>query len=133
MAQPLHVLIVDDVTSCRLLLAHQIQQQFGAGAVITQAENGVAACSEIERAKADRAPLFERGVVLLDKEMPECDGLSAAKLMRSLGFRGLIVGVTGTSSADDVRAFEDAGADQIFMKPIQSSALFDQISSFIAK
>lgn len=130
MAVPLHVLVVDDVASCRLLLVHQIRQQF-AGAVVTQAENGADACSELEKAKAGRAPLFDRGVILLDKEMPECDGLAAAKSMRALGFRGLIVGVTG--SDDDARAFEDAGADRIFRKPVQSAALFDYISTFMRK
>ena len=51
------------------------------------------------------------------------NGLEACTIIRSLGFTGLIVGVTGNALDDDVANFIKAGADCVFAKPFREEHL----------
>ena len=55
--------------------------------------------------------------------MPNMDGPSAAESIRSLGYRGRIVGVTGNAMQHDIDHFIHKGADQVFVKPVDIKAL----------
>lgn len=49
--------------------------------------------------------------------------MEATKVLRSRGFKCLIVGVTGNALEDDVAEYMAAGADMILPKPIRVSTL----------
>lgn len=49
--------------------------------------------------------------------MPRMRGTEATAKIRKLGFRGLIVGITGNALDDDVKDFMDHGANKVMTKP----------------
>ena len=49
--------------------------------------------------------------------MPRLNGPRAANELRSLGYDGIIVGITGKILAEDVKDFVDHGADFVLGKP----------------
>jgi CheY-like chemotaxis protein len=108
------------------------------GSVIDEAEDGADAVRQVLwRAQADEAAappslpapaaVGATGyhVVLMDASMPVLDGYEATRELRSprVGYRGLVVGVTGNALAPDVEAFLAAGADCVHCKPVSSAAL----------
>mmetsp|Transcript_953 Transcript_953/g.2067 ORF Transcript_953/g.2067 Transcript_953/m.2067 type:complete len:1145 (-) Transcript_953:360-3794(-) len=68
-------------------------------------------------------------LVLLDKQMPVMDGLKTCELLRSMGYNGMIVGVTGSCMPSEVDEFRKAGIDEVFSKPLD----FNQLESYYAK
>lgn len=84
-------------------------------------------------AKASDSPLYSRGIIIIDKEMPTCGGVEATSRLRSLGFRGLIIGVSAGASKDDDAAFLDAGVDALIAKPVPHDVLTRHIAAFSAK
>jgi CheY-like chemotaxis protein len=61
--------------------------------------------------------------VLMDFTMPVMSGPEATKLMRDMGFRGLIVGVTGHMDVHARNEFIASGADEVLTKPVDSATL----------
>jgi len=61
--------------------------------------------------------------VLMDYTMPNMSGPDAAKVMRELGYKGLIVGITGHSDESAQNAFIASGADRVFTKPVERAVL----------
>ncbi len=60
----------------------------------------------------------ERGVdyydiIFMDNIMSMVCGPDATQTLRSLGYRNLIIGVTGNAMDSDINSFEEAGADMI--------------------
>ena len=45
-------------------------------------------------------------------------GAEATRLIRQLGYKGLIVGVTGNSQQSDIDEFTAAGVDKVMTKPL---------------
>jgi hypothetical protein len=43
--------------------------------------------------------------------------------MRALGFRNLIIGITGNSMEDELRSFLHSGADLVLTKPMRAQTL----------
>ena len=50
--------------------------------------------------------------------MPRMDGMQATRELRYLGYRGVVIGVTGDAQEEDIRGFKNAGADAVLPKPI---------------
>ena len=50
--------------------------------------------------------------------MPNMCGAEATRLIRQLGYKGLIVGVTGNSQQSDIDEFTAAGVDKVMTKPL---------------
>ena len=72
-------------------------------------------------AGARRAAAYD--VIFMDHTMPIMSGIEATSLIRSLGFTGLIIGLTGNALDDDVTAFLQAGADCVTLKPFREEHL----------
>jgi signal transduction histidine kinase/CheY-like chemotaxis protein len=72
-------------------------------------------------AGARRAAAYD--VIFMDHTMPIMSGIEATSLIRSLGFTGLIIGLTGNALDDDVTAFLHAGADCVTLKPFREEHL----------
>ena len=59
-------------------------------------------------------------VILMDSNMPKMNGPDAIAEIRKLGFKSLIMGVTGD---EDHASFMRAGADGVMMKPVKADEL----------
>jgi len=112
-SRPRKVLVVDDVSSNRKLLARLLTNR---GHVCEEAENGQAAVDMIA-AVMDRDDLQPYDTILLDFEMPVMNGPAAARKVREMGCDVFIVGVTGNLLAEDVKHFRDCGANAVLPKP----------------
>ena len=88
------VLVVDDSRLSRKMLLKCLQSDKH---VCTEAEDGVIAVAKVR----ERMDLIARGIgrpydaILMDFIMPNMDGPTATKAIRTLGFTGPIYGVTG--------------------------------------
>jgi CheY-like chemotaxis protein len=60
-------------------------------------------------------------------------GPEAAKCMRSKGFAGIIVGVTGNVLQKDVAEYIQAGADHIMPKPITTAEVVEMLQTMIVR
>ena len=63
--------------------------------------------------------------------MPRMDGMQTTRELRSLGYRGIVVGVTGDAHEEDIRAFKDAGVDAVLPKPITFRQLEDCLMNLL--
>ncbi len=88
--KPAHILVVDDVADIRALIASYLEQQ---PLQISFAADGLAALNQCQQQVFD--------LIIMDQQMPELDGFSAAKKIRELGCLCPILSL----SAD---VFEDA-------------------------
>jgi CheY-like chemotaxis protein len=87
------ILVVDDFDDTRLLLRTWLQKK---GFRIIEAENGKQAVSQVEKQRPD--------LIIMDVEMPELDGLSATRKIRSLpGAQTLPIVAVSAYGADQFR------------------------------
>ncbi len=73
------------------------------------------------------------GLVLLDVQMPEMDGLEATRQIRALSGGGAqvpLVGLTASAMNDDIIACRDAGMNDVLAKPIDLAALSSILSRY---
>ena len=59
-------------------------------------------------------------IILLDKYMPVMDGIVTAKKLRELGYKNLIIGLTGTTDPIEINEFIQNGADYVLTKPMDN-------------
>ncbi len=69
-------------------------------------------------------------MVIMDNLMPVMNGLEACKIMRDLGFTGLIFGLTGIAQQESIDLYVDAGANFVFKKPIDLTEFKFQMIKF---
>lgn len=162
---PLRILVVDDVHSNRKLLMRVLGAKWPRGQVVfEEAEDGAEAvalvdeslnlpCGEsVEDATADVPATDGAGVglgsgaqqqqlydvILMDAQMPVCDGYRATQMIRDLtdGLppwrRPVIIGVTGNALASDTDHFKHVGADDVAIKPVAAGQLSALIRMLIA-
>jgi CheY-like chemotaxis protein len=103
----LRYLLVDDSAPSRKMMVRLVAKQSGG---ITEARNGAEAVECMKLALKGGDPF---DVVLMDAFMPVLDGFQAAFMMREMGFKGIIVGITGSSLSEDINAFKSYGADEV--------------------
>eukprot|EP01042_Synura_sphagnicola_P036814 gene36814-biopygen28482 len=90
-----------------------------------EAEDGLVAVSKVSQ-------MIERGedpyaVILMDFMMPKMDGPTATRAIRGLGYTGIIIGITGTSSPQDLEIFTVSGANLVMPKPLDIDQLVKNI------
>ncbi|MFO7543374.1 MAG: ATP-binding protein [Thiobacillus sp.] len=115
-----HVLIVDDGEENRELVRLVLEE---AGALTEQAENG--------RIAIEKALTRSYDLILMDLQMPEMDGETATRLLRSRGLNTPIVALT----AHAMKGFEDsvlaAGFTAYLTKPIDLDKLMATVAGLI--
>jgi CheY-like chemotaxis protein len=94
---------------------------------IIQCEDGVEAIATVQQYGLE---YFD--VIFMDSVMPKLCGPDTARKLRELGYSNLLLGVTGNALDVDVRDFETAGADAIFIKPLKAEYL-DRVLAYIAE
>lgn len=109
-----HVLIVEDSLVYRRLLSRMLAQW---GYKVSEAENGLAALQILESQPVS--------LVISDWEMPEMDGLTLCREIRSrqIDHYIYVILLTGRENPDDLTLGFDAGADDFLSKPVEQSEL----------
>ena len=82
---------------------------------ILEANNGQDAVEKVKES-------IDKGVnidgILMDSSMPFMDGTTATKLIRELGYKGKIFGITGNAFQSDIDNFLSHGVDEVLIKPL---------------
>ena len=124
----LRVLIVDDNETNRGILHRQVsswRMRYGACA------NGSEALSALETAAMEGDPYR---VVILDMQMPDMDGMSVARAIRSdpkLGATRIVILTSLAYHADEAKA-RSLGISAYLTKPIKQSRLFDSLATVMS-
>jgi CheY-like chemotaxis protein len=121
--QKKRVLVVDDNTNARLVLSDMLS---GMSFKVDLAESGAAALAAVEQAEAQGLP-YE--IIFLDWQMPGMNGIETAKLLRQRQTVRVpfMIMVTAYGREDVIKATEEAGIDEVLIKPISNSVLFDGV------
>jgi PAS domain S-box-containing protein len=119
------ILLAEDHEITRNVLCEIIRKT---GAVVTLAKNG--------REAVDLVLKHDFDIILMDIQMPEMDGLTAAKEIRKLKKPGvkeiIILAVTAHAMIDDIRKSWAAGMNGHITKPIRAEALNRQLCAWIS-
>lgn len=116
----LRYLVVDDNSSNRTFLARLLRRR-APDATVGEVVDGVAALEEMARARAQHGWLYD--VMCMDGDMPRMDGYQCTAQLRREGYAGLVLGCTGNALPADLQMFTDAGADDVFTKPLDPSRI----------
>ena len=122
LSSPPRILVVDDSAInrkmiCRLLSLRCVQ--------VSQAGDGLEAISCYKRGQAGGV---QYDVILMDHLMPNMDGPTAARELRSLGYDNIIVGLTGVTDESLLAVFWSSGVNHILKKPLDAEELWKLIS-----
>ena len=130
--------VTHDATGIRILLVedNEMNQQVAtellqsAGAIVTVANNGAEAVNILT--KGTQPPPFD--VVLMDLQMPEMDGITATKLLRSDSrLKQLpIIAMTAHALVEERQRCLEAGLNDHVSKPIDPDALFSTLVKWAA-
>lgn len=113
-SRPLRVLVVDDGRDIRHILRKLIAAE-GGDAIL--AENGQQALQLLKQ-KAIAIDL-----VLMDVQMPDCDGLESTRELRKCGFDIPIVALSAGGSPAERESWLNVGYNDILEKPLSVQAL----------
>ena len=117
----MRVLVVDDNPHACTVLADMLDS---IGFKVLAVESGAQAIQAVRDAATARQHF---DVVMMDWQMPGMDGLEAARQIRALGLERppQQVMVTAYGREDMVRGAETAGLQDVLLKPVNPSLLFD--------
>ena len=119
----LHVLLAEDDPINEKLVRVVLEKL---GARVSVARNGREAIEAFDR------ELFDIDLVLMDCQMPECDGFEATHAIRARerGAAIPIVGCTANATSHDEQRCLDAGMNDYISKPIQRARLLEVLAKW---
>jgi two-component system KDP operon response regulator KdpE len=112
------VLIVEDEPDLAQVMAIAIGR---AGFDVLTVDTGAAARATVSRSAVD--------VVVMDRGLPDMDGLEATASLREDGFLGAVVVTSGHAGPEHVADCLGAGADDVLGKPFGLADLVDRVRS----
>ena len=115
------VLLVDDGRDVRFLAQHMLEN---AGATVVLAEDGLEAIEAVAHADENSERI---DVIVMDMQMPNMDGYSAAAKLRSSGCVLPIVALTANAMSGDREQCLIAGCDDYMSKPIDRAVLLEKV------
>lgn len=121
------ILLAEDARENQVLISFLLRR---AGAEVDIAENGTVALEMIEKA-ALRACQYD--LLLTDMQMPEMDGYTLARHLRTIGSALPIIALTAHAMAEDRMKCTDAGCDDYASKPIDKSILLSLCNKWIGR
>ncbi|MXO89293.1 MASE1 domain-containing protein [Pontixanthobacter aquaemixtae] len=122
------ILVAEDNDINRVLVSAMLER---CGQTVDLVKNGEQAVAAVMEAKAKGAPF---DLVLMDVQMPECDGYTATETIRSLGISANelpIVALTANAFEDDIQAALNAGMQAHLAKPLQMEALAGMLQHWL--
>jgi len=114
----MHILLVEDDSSTAEYAANGLTQ---AGHVVDVLDNGKEALIQCMQTKYD--------VLVVDRMMPEMDGLSLVKAVRASGVQSPVLFLTALSGVDDRVEGLEAGGDDYLTKPFAFSELLARVNA----
>lgn len=105
------VLVVDDSVDAAELLALILERK---GCVVEAAHTGESALAAVQRMRPD--------IVLLDLGLPDIDGVTVARKLRTRSSHPVLIAVTGFA-ADSAQAGDSSLFSRFLVKPIDFAAL----------
>ncbi|KAJ4344278.1 hypothetical protein N0V95_006192 [Ascochyta clinopodiicola] len=139
-----NILLVEDNLLNQKILVKQLRKS---GCTVHAANNGGEAIDtllqlhsqppEFGNAPLQDPPQLPFDCILMDWEMPICDGLRATTRIRALetqtgSARNLIIGVTANAREEQIRFAIEAGMDTVVPKPFRVRELFERIKALVA-
>jgi signal transduction histidine kinase/DNA-binding response OmpR family regulator len=126
----LRVLCAEDFPTNQIIVRMLLEEM---GHRVDIAENGALAVAACVQARYD--------LILMDGRMPEMDGATATRIIRSGGNEGapvrdqelMIIALTANASEEDRNRYLASGMDDFLTKPIDENALHFQISKAIER
>lgn len=115
------LLLVDDDIDLSATLAEQLELTGEFSAILAET-----AGLGIEKAKSASPDL-----ILLDIDLPDIDGREACKVMRTNGFAGPIIMLTGQDTDSDTVRGLDAGANDYVTKPFRFGVLLARVRAHL--
>lgn len=115
------ILLVDDDDIHRTVIRHLLQNQT---TLVIEATNGKQALHYLAISKIE--------LVITDLMMPEVDGITLiSSLKAEPKTKGIpIIAMTGTRDADIQQRAKEAGANDVFTKPIDETQLISHINTY---
>lgn len=114
----IRILVAEDSDDIRLLMVRLLTRQ---GAIVVGAEHGIDAVEKLKSAD----DVFD--IVFMDLQMPFMNGQEAAPLLRSEGYSGPIIALSG-HSAEFAKEQDNAFAfDGYLLKPVSTQDLVDKV------
>ena len=120
------VLIVDDVHMNRKMMRRLLSSRFD---IVDEAENGQQALDMVRASLAHGEEAWY-DIITMDYQMPVMDGVTATRIIRQIGYSGLIIGVTGNVLREDINTFLSSGVNIVLMKPLTIAAFDEYLKSF---
>lgn len=116
------ILIVDDAEFLRMRISKMLRAD---GHDVIEAENGLKAVEKYQAEKPD--------IVLMDITMPEMDGLSALKEIRSINNTASVVMLTALGQESVVLDAIKSGAKDFIVKPFERERVLNAIAKLLPK
>ena len=119
-----HVLIVDDNATNRMV-AEALCEMFDCTS--EQAVDGVEALEAVQARSFD--------LILMDIKMPRMDGVAATRAIRALegpASRTPIIALTANADPEDVRAYIEAGMNDVVEKPIKAERMLEALEAALS-
>ena len=121
------VLIVDDVPLNRKMLKRLLETRKYACEEAVDGQHAV----DVIRESLIEGESSHYDIITMDFQMPVMDGVTATHIIRQLGFKGLIIGVTGNAVTEDVNALLRNGANKVLLKPLSIKDFDDYVNSLL--
>ena len=112
----MRLLLVEDELTLRLIGSQMMKKLV---AHVDVAENGRKGWEMLKSGDYD--------LLLTDYFMPEMNGVELIKKAKESGFEGVIFGVTAATLGEQTAHMLEAGAHQVFPKPLNASLFMDQL------
>ncbi|QIW97231.1 hypothetical protein AMS68_002749 [Peltaster fructicola] len=129
-AHPYHILLVEDNLINQRVLRTMLER---AHYTVQVANHGLEALDYIMKTHWSKPDGVQLDVVLLDIEMPVCDGLECARRVRQHQDSGVlighipIIGVTANARGEQQQLAIEAGMDTVVTKPFKMKQLIDKL------
>ena len=120
------VLLAEDGPDNQRLISFILHR---AGIQVTVADDGRKAVNEV-LASVEMAQPYD--AVLMDMQMPVCDGYEATRRLRAAGYRGPIIALTAHAMATDRQKCTAAGCDDYVSKPVNRDYLLEVLQCWLS-
>lgn len=120
------ILVVDDSKLNRKMIIRLLKDKVPS---IDEAEDGQV-CLEVYK-RYFKENLIPYDVIMMDFIMPKLSGPETVKILREMGYKGLIVGVTGNSMQSDIDEFMASGVNKVLVKPLDIDEFFSYCNKWL--